>query len=62
MRRAERGRAGQQSGDSVQINELLRARLGPVLHMKALGKWTLDLSGSWIRSDDLICLRIKGVR
>ena len=42
-RRAERGRAGQQAGDSVQINELLRARLGPVLHMKALGKWTLDL-------------------
>lgn len=42
-RRAERSRAGQQAGDGVQINQLLRARLGPVLHMKALGKWTLDL-------------------
>ena len=37
------GRKGQNAVDSEQINQLLRARLGPVLHMKALGKWTLDL-------------------
>ncbi|KAK2906397.1 hypothetical protein Q8A73_010340 [Channa argus] len=40
---AEWGRKGQKARANVQINQLLRATLGPVLHMKAQRKCTLYL-------------------
>lgn len=49
LNRCEVSRVGQDGSEGwghVQINPLLRARLVPVLHMKAQGKWTL---GFWFQ-------------